>query len=73
MGVSPSFFISCSIQFNSIQFSFRFLERVVYQLKGVEPIAWKLDPSVKEEALSTGWLPFSGATAASAEDTTTAA
>eukprot|EP00752_Nemacystus_decipiens_P002026 g1941.t1 len=45
---------------------FRFLERVVYRLNGVEPIAWKLDPSVKEIALSTGWLPFSDATAAAA-------
>lgn len=30
----------------------------MYRLKGVEPIAWKLDPSVKETALSTGWLPL---------------
>ncbi|CAN0130009.1 unnamed protein product, partial [Hapterophycus canaliculatus] len=27
---------------------FRFLERVVYETKGVEPIAWRLDPSLKE-------------------------
>eukprot|EP00903_Cladosiphon_okamuranus_P020326 g18649.t1 len=41
---------------------FRLLEKVVYQLSGVEPMAWKLDPSVKEVAMSmpmsTGWLPF---------------
>ncbi|CAM9440659.1 unnamed protein product [Ascophyllum nodosum] len=37
---------------------FRFLERVIYQVNGVEPIAWRLDAAVKEEALSTGWLPF---------------
>ncbi len=30
----------------------------MYQVKGVEPIAWKLDPSLKEGSLSTGWLPF---------------
>ncbi|CAN0122016.1 unnamed protein product [Ectocarpus fasciculatus] len=46
---------------------FRFMERVVYELNGVEPIAWKLDPSLKEVALATGWLPFSRA-AASVED-----
>ncbi|CAM9326467.1 unnamed protein product [Ectocarpus sp. 12 AP-2014] len=46
---------------------FRFMERVVYELNGVEPIAWKLDPSVKEVALATGWLPFSSAVAG-AED-----
>lgn len=39
-------------------YSFRFLERAVYEANGVEPIAWKLDPSLKDEALSTGWLPF---------------
>ncbi len=55
-------------------YRFRFLERVVYAVNGVEPIAWKLDPAVKEEALSTGWLPFAGAgagaqsTAPQAED-----
>lgn len=43
------------------------MERVVYELNGVEPIAWKLDPSVKEVALATGWLPFSSAVAG-AED-----
>ena len=30
----------------------------MYEANGVEPIAWKLDPSLKEVALSTGWLPF---------------
>lgn len=40
---------------------FRFLERAVYEANGVEPIAWKLDPSLKEVALSTGWLPFAAA------------
>lgn len=33
----------------------------MYQANGVEPIAWKLDPSLKAVALSTGWLPFAAA------------
>lgn len=33
----------------------------MYQANGVEPIAWKLDPSLKEVALSTGWLPLAAA------------
>lgn len=37
---------------------FRYMERVVYHLNGVEPIAWKLEPSLKAEALAVGWFPF---------------
>lgn len=33
----------------------------MYEASGVEPVAWKLDPSLKEVALSTGWLPFAAA------------
>lgn len=50
----------------TVVYSFRFLERVVYEVQGVEPIAWKLDPGVREVALNTGWLPFSGGAAAAA-------
>lgn len=34
------------------------MERVIYHLNGVEPIAWRLDPSLKAESLAVGWFPF---------------